>query len=39
MKQTGLNGHVYDFSVDFEGTDVDDILYIRKHLMNKSNTK
>ena len=39
MKQTGLNGHVYDFLVDFEGIDVDDILDIHKHLMNKSNTK
>ena len=24
-KKTGLNGYVYDFSVDYDSTDVDDI--------------
>ena len=30
MKKTGLYGYVYDFSVDYEKIDVDDILDIRK---------
>ena len=25
MKKTGINGYVYDFSVDYDSTDVDDI--------------
>ena len=25
MKKTGFNGYVYDFSVDYDATDVDDI--------------
>ena len=25
MKKTGFNGYVYDFSVDYDSTDVDDI--------------
>ena len=25
MKKTGINGYVYDFSVDYDATDVDDI--------------
>ena len=25
MKRTGFNGYVYDFSVDYDATDVDDI--------------
>ena len=29
------NGYVYDFSVDYDGTDVDDILVIHKYLMKK----
>ena len=28
MKQTGLNGYVYDFSVDYDIIAVDDILNI-----------
>ena len=35
MKKTGFNGDVYDFSVDYDATDVDDILDIRKYLMKK----
>ena len=27
MKQTGLNGYIYDFSVDYGGTAVDDIRH------------
>ena len=35
MKRTEFNGYVYDFSVDFDATDVDDILDIHKYLMKK----
>ena len=37
MKDTGLNGYVYDFSVDYDTTDVDDIKDIHKYLMKKNN--
>ena len=37
MKKTGFNGYVYDFSVDYDATDVDDILDIHKYLMKKNN--
>ena len=37
MKKTGLNGYVYDFSVDDDATSVDDILGIHKYLMEKNN--
>ena len=37
MKKTGLNGYVYDFSVDYDATDVDDIKDIHKYLMKKNN--
>ena len=37
MKKTGLNGYVYDFSVDYNATDVDDIKNIHKYLMKKNN--
>ena len=33
MKNTGLNGHVYDFSVDYDAIAVADILDIHKYLM------
>ena len=36
MKKTGFNGYVYDFSVDYDATDVDDIKDIHKHLMKKN---
>ena len=29
----GFNGYVYDFSVDYDATSVDDIKNIRKYLM------
>ena len=35
-KKTGFNGYVYDFSVDYDATDVDDIKDIRKYLMQKN---
>ena len=37
MKKTGLNGYVYDFSVDYDSTDIDDIKNIHKYLMKKNN--
>ena len=33
MKKTGFNGHIYDFSVDYDEIAVDDILDIHKCLM------
>ena len=35
MKRTEFNGYVYDFSVDYDATDVDDIKDIHKYLMKK----
>ena len=37
MKKTGFNVYVSDFSVDYDATDVDDILDIHKYLMKKNN--
>ena len=37
MKDTGLNGYVYDFSVNYDATDVDDIKDIHKYLNKKKN--
>ena len=37
MKKTGFNEYVYDFSVDYDATDVDDIVDIHKYLMKKNN--
>ena len=37
MKETGLNGYVYDFSVDYDATYFDDIKDIHKYLMKKNN--
>ena len=36
MKKTGFNGYVYDFSADYDATDVDDIVDIHKCLMKKN---
>ena len=36
MKKTGFNGHIYDFSVNYNSTDVDDILDVHKYLMKKN---
>ena len=36
MKKTGLNGYVYDFSVDYNAIAVDDILDIHNYLMKKN---
>ena len=37
MKKTGFNEYVYDFSVDYDATVVDDIIDIEKCLMKKNN--
>ena len=37
MKRTGFTGYVYDFSVDYEATGVDNIKEIHKYLMTKNN--
>ena len=36
MKTTGFNGYVYDFSVDYDAIEVDDIVDIHKYLMKKN---
>ena len=36
-KKTGFNGNVYDFSVDYTATDIDDIKDIHKYLIKKNN--
>ena len=36
MKKTGLNGYVYDFSVNYDAIALDDILDIHKYLMKKN---
>ena len=36
MKRTGFTGYVYDFSVYYNATDVDDIKNIHKYLMKKN---
>ena len=37
IKRTGVNGYVYDFSIDYDDIAVDDILDIHKCLMKKNN--
>ena len=37
MKKTGFNGYIYDFSVDYDAADIDDIKDIHKYLMEKNN--
>ena len=37
MKKTGFNGYVYDVSVDYDATYVDDIKDIHKYSMKKNN--
>ena len=34
-KKTGFNGYAYDFSVNYDVADVDDIVDIHKYLMKK----
>ena len=37
MKRAGFTGYVYDFSVDYDPTAVDNIKNIHKYLMRKNN--
>ena len=37
MKRTGFSGYVYDFSVYYDATDIDDIKDIHEYLMKKNN--
>ena len=37
MKQKGFKVYVYDFSVDYDAIDIDDIVDIHKYLMKKNN--
>ena len=37
MKKNGFNDYNYDFSVDYNSTDVDDIKDTHKYLMKKNN--
>ena len=37
MKRTGFTGYVFDYSVDYDTTTVNDIKDIDKYLMKKSN--
>ena len=39
MKKTRFNVYVYDFSVDYDATDVDDIVDIQNYLMKKTKCK
>ena len=39
MKKTGLNGHVYDFRVDYNIIDTSNIINIHKYLMKKHDIK
>ena len=36
MKKNWFNGYIYDFSVDFDSTDVDDIKYIHNYFMKNN---
>ena len=37
MKKTGFTDYVYDFRVDYDATDVNDIKDIHKYFMRKNN--
>ena len=37
MEKTGLNGYVYDFSVDYDAIVVDNIIDFHKYLMENNN--
>ena len=36
MKKTRFNGYVYDFGIDYDATNIDDIKDIHKYLMKKN---
>ena len=37
MKETGFNGYVYDFNVDYDAIAVDNLLDIQKYLIKRNN--
>ena len=37
MKNTGIYGYFYGFSVDYDAISVDDILDVHKYLVKKNN--
>ena len=37
MKKTGFNGFIYDFNVDYDASDIDDIKDNHKYSMKKNN--
>ena len=37
MKKADFKGYIYDFSVDYDATDIDDIKDVHKYLMKKNN--
>ena len=37
MEKTGFNGYIYDFRVDYDPIEVDDIKNIHKYLTKKNN--
>ena len=37
LKKAVFNGYVYDYSLDYVATDVDDIKDVHKYLMKKNN--
>ena len=39
MKKTELYRYVYDFPVDYDGNDVNNVLVIYKYLMKKHDVK
>ena len=36
IKKAGFNDYIYEFSIDYNSIDVDDINDIHKHLMKKN---
>ena len=39
LEKTGLYGYLFDLSIDYDSTDVDNILNIHEYLMEKHNIK
>ena len=39
MEKTGLNGYIYEFSLDYNTTDTSNIINIHKYLMKKQDIK
>ena len=37
MNKTGFNGYIYDFSVEYNAIDVENIKDIHRYLMKKNN--